>query len=629
MKTRKILLIFIVMLVFLLLFSVKVEATLDLKELDFEAQINEDGSMKITETWDIYISETNTLFKTFKRDNSKYSQITDVTVKEITNGINKDFNKINQEMYHVTKDCYYSLNNSKGLFEIAWGVGLDNDSDSRKYEISYIVEDAVAKYNDYAEIYWQFIGDDFEIDADKIKGTIYLPHNAESKDNIRVWGHTQDLNGEIYVTDLNKIEFTINKYSSGNYVEVRSLFPLDMVQTTNREYNYNILENVLKEETQWSEEANARREASKNAYNVFSAIVAIITLFFITRLFKNIKILRNTEKKFKPTTKLEYFRDIPYEDATPAEALFVMSTGTNKAFSSSFSANILDLCLKKYITLEVIDKGAIIKSNVVKITFQKKEAENLKEDEKLTFEFLKEVARDKDELTTKDITKYLEKNTSKVRKLDAKIEKILEAEETKKGNYLKKNYEMKNNYTGMSAMYGVFSFIAIPFIAVFSMDILSSILSIAFMILMATLFLNTIITGLIATKINVLSQKGIDEQEQWKAFKKYMEEFSLLKDKEVPALAIWEKYLVFATAFGISDKVLKQLKVIYPEMTDINSAMYTYSYIHVMNSVNIGNCINSSVYSAISSSGSGAGGGFSGGGGGGRWPEVAVADAKI
>ena len=61
----------------------------------------------------------------------------------------------------------------------------------------------------------------------------------------------------------------------------------------------------------------------------------------------------------------------------------------------------------------------------------------------------------------------------------------------------------------------------------------------------------------------------------------------------------------------------------------MNSAMYTYSYIHIMNSVNIGNCINSSVYSAVSSSGSGAGGGFSGGGGGGRRPVEAEADAKI
>ena len=140
---------------------------------------------------------------------------------------------------------------------------------------------------------------------------------------------------------------------------------------------------------------------------------------------------------------------------------------------------------------------------------------------------------------------------------------------------------------------------------------------------------NAILTGMIAHKINVFTQKGIDEKEQWKAFKKYMEDFSLLKDKEVPALVIWEKYLVFATAFGISEKVLKQLKVIYPEITDMNSAMYTYSYIHIMNSVNIGNCINSSVYSAVSSSGSGAGGGFSGGGGGGRRPVEAEADAKI
>ena len=147
--------------------------------------------------------------------------------------------------------------------------------------------------------------------------------------------------------------------------------------------------------------------------------------------------------------------------------------------------------------------------------------------------------------------------------------------------------------------------------------------------LMAILIVNTVVMGMVAGRVNVLSQKGVDEKEQWKAFKKYMEEFSLLKDKEIPALILWEKYLVFATAFGISEKVLKQLKVVYPEIAEMNSAMYNYSYIHVMNSVNIGDCINSSVYSAIGSSGSGAGGGFSGGGGGGRWPEVAVADAKI
>ena len=64
-----------------------------------------------------------------------------------------------------------------------------------------------------------------------------------------------------------------------------------------------------------------------------------------------------------------------------------------------------------------------------------------------------------------------------------------------------------------------------------------------------------------------------------------MEDFSLLNEREVPDLKLWEKYLVFATAFGISEKVLKQLKVVYPEITDMNSAMYnTYSYILVQKS---------------------------------------------
>ena len=89
MKNRKIIITIVVAIMFLLIFATKSDATLQLNNLDFYAQINEDGSMDVTETWDIYISETNTLYKTFKPDNSKYSDITDVEVRETTNGENK------------------------------------------------------------------------------------------------------------------------------------------------------------------------------------------------------------------------------------------------------------------------------------------------------------------------------------------------------------------------------------------------------------------------------------------------------------------------------------------------------------------------------------------------------------
>ena len=87
---KKIILSILFLILFILLGCNKSNASdLYLNNLDFDVKINQDGSMDVTETWDIYISETNTLYKTFKPDNSKYSYITDVEVRETTNGENK------------------------------------------------------------------------------------------------------------------------------------------------------------------------------------------------------------------------------------------------------------------------------------------------------------------------------------------------------------------------------------------------------------------------------------------------------------------------------------------------------------------------------------------------------------
>ena len=609
MNNKKILIFFIILFAILFIGTTKSEATLKLKNLDFDVQINSDSSMDVKETWNIQISDTNTLFKTFKKDNEKYTEITDVKVKDVTN--RKEFAKINREMYHVTKDCYYALTNSSGQFEIAWGVGLDDNSDTRTYEISYTVKDAIKKYNDYSELYWQFIGDEFEIKANKIKGTILLPKKASNKEGIRVWGHTKELNGEIYVTDLNKIEFSIDNYSGKKYVEVRALIPNDMISEANRISMSNIFNEAIREETIWADTANKERQIVKFFRFFGIAIASVIMLYFVIELIKNIKQLIKMDKKIKPTTELDYYRDLPYEDATPAEALFALYEGKLNSFESTFSATILDLCLKKYIALEA-EKEEITQSEIIKITILDREDTELKKDEKLILDFLKEVSKDKKELTTSDITLYLKSNISKVNQLIVELEKIEKGVGEDKKIYIRENDKKATKYKTNGVIYIFFALVLIYIVP-----------------LAIILFINGIVLEIIASKINIFTQKGIDEKEQWKAFKKYMEEFSLLKEKEIPSLVVWEKYLIFATAFGISEKVLKQLKVVYPEITDMSSTMYSYTYINIMNSVNIENCISSSISSAYpSSSGSGFGGGFSGGGGGGRWPEVAVEVVK-
>ena len=78
-------------------------------------------------------------------------------------------------------------------------------------------------------------------------------------------------------------------------------------------------------------------------------------------------------------------------------------------------------------------------------------------------------------------------------------------------------------------------------------------------------------------KVNDLitrTEKGVEHKAMWKAFKKFLQDFSKLDERDYKSIAIWEHYLVYATALGISKKVIKQLKIIFPTEFEENSNMF-------------------------------------------------------
>jgi len=625
-KIKKIFLILFFVLLFILIAnkSDASSSSLELKYLNFYAEILENGDMEVTERWDIYISNTNTLFKTFKTDINKYTDITDVKVREIVNGEYKNFSKTSIYMYHVTKDRYYGLINDDGDFEIAWGVGLDNDSDRRVYEISYKVEDAIGKYTDYSQLYWQFVGEDFEIDAKKITGEIFLPNEVNNKEEIRVWGHTAGLNGEIYVADNNKIEFTIDDFKAGTYVEIRTLFPNYILnEEVKREYNHEILGTVLDEEEDWANEANRIRGRRNLLVVLYYLVVIIISILLIINIIKKIKLIA-TRKLIKPSQEITYFREIPREDASPGEAVYLLRKAKGKLQSNDigkiFSATILSFSLKKLIELE--EKQNEKGKEEIYIKLKDKEGIlNLKnKDEKAVGEFLISTfgGRENTEISVKELEKFIKKSSpTNILNIQQRIgsgfnRKLIELKIIDK--------EAKSNYENESGKQAVkisliLMVICLGILIIEKLGDLAIIGTIAFEVIF---FLNIIISGIAIYKINFYTQQGIDEIEKWRGLKKYMEEFSLLNEKEVPEIAIWEKFLVYATAFGIADKVLKQLKIVYPDIENsinVNTYPYMYLMIHTNFSRSFSNAISSSMSSAYSSA-SGGGGGFSGGGGG-------------
>ena len=629
-KIRRLFIILIFVFLFLIIGNKSNAASsdLELNNLNFDAKIQENGDMVVTETWDIDIEDTNTLFKTFKTDINKYLDIKDVKVKEITNGINKDFTETSRLMYHVTKDYYYGLINSDGNFEIAWGVGLDDEEDTRTYEISYTVEGAVGRYSDYNQLYWQFVGEDFEIDAKKITGTITLPKEVDNKEELRVWGHTAGLNGEIYATDNNKIEFTVNDFKAGTYVEIRTLFPRDVLSDeVQRTYDHPILDTVLEEESVWAEEANRLRN-QKMIYVVLIYIaITVLSILFIISIIRKIKVIRERKEK-KPSEEIIYFRELPREDASPAEAVFLeKETKTDLKQNNKgkiFSATLLNLSLKKLIEIQSTknEKG----KDEISIKLLDKDGilalEN--KDEKAIGKFLISAFEKQENgvLTVKELEKFIKKSPStKILDLQEDIrqgtriklidKKILDKEEQSK--YLKES--------GMQALsVAIFIFCVCMSFAI--VEWIGNIVIAGCVVFDIIMFLNIVATGIEISKINVFTQAGIDEIAKWKGLKKYMQEFSLLDKREVPEIAIWEHFLVFATAFGIADKVLEQLKIVYPDIENtinINTYPYMYLMVHTDFSRSFSNAISTSMSSAYTSA-SGGGGGFSGGGR--WWPEA-------
>ena len=603
--------------------------------LDFNAKLNDDGSMNVTETWDIYINETNTLFKDYELDYNKFSGITDVKVELIENNKTIPLEEIYEEQYHVDSGCYYGMilpsNSSK--FEIAWNVGLDNSSANRVYRISYKVLDVVKVYNDCTEVYWQFLGRDNRMEGNNITGTITLPKSVSNIEKLRVWAHG-NLTGDIQKVSSNTVQFNLPKITSNEMLEVRVVTDENIYLENKNIYNYNKLDSIIAEETRWADEANHEREMAKTKLLIYEVIYGGVILFFLLKIFKYIKQGKELEEQYSYHTEdLKYFRDIPMKDPTPVRAsYFCFFKGNNSTFSTkaAFSATILDLAQKKLIEFEPVTQ----KNIRIKFKNVDNAEDNLSKDEKIVYKLLKRASGNTDSITTDELNKFAKKDYERIH-----ADMTVFEGSGREYAYIDKNYvdserEKVSNKVKSKIIWYILAIILLMCGVISSENISVVKFSIPFFIEWAICIK---LCSSNANKVNVLTQEGDELSKRWKGLKKYMEDFSLLKEKEVPDLILWEQYLVYATAFGISKKVIEQLKVVYPELLDPNYYDSRYTYMHYMASPafsgadfisQVGNSFDrmyssaASAYSAAhssSSSGSGGGGGFSGGGGGRRW----------
>lgn len=73
-----------------------------------------------------------------------------------------------------------------GSFRADWYYAAADET--RTFVLEYDVAGAAQKHADQAELYWKFIGTDWEVSSQTVRVTMVLPHGV-GRAGVRAWAH--------------------------------------------------------------------------------------------------------------------------------------------------------------------------------------------------------------------------------------------------------------------------------------------------------------------------------------------------------------------------------------------------------------------------------------------------------
>lgn len=271
---------------------------------------------------------------------------------------------------------------------------------------------------------------------------------------------------------------------------------------------------------------------------------------------------------------IKYFRDIPREGTSiPGEAAFLYYFTNNFKWTDGkqtdvIAASILNLCLKGYKTLEKEKKN-------INIAIAKP-SDGLKNDEKEIYELIKDAIGSDDYIEVNQLKKFakekFDKYSKHINKMVSNIknklyeEKIVDRKKEKL--YTATSSLLPLIFVGLFIMIillynfvGLLPFVSKTYIMLWGTDLLGRFLDSLLILLPISIMLMALdrIRNKCKEKIYKLTPKGADERAEWIGLARFLEDYSMIDEKGVFDIVIWEKYLVYTTAFGISEKVIEEL----------------------------------------------------------------------
>lgn len=578
---KKICIIFSLFLACLLSFQVVKASDVDLKDMNITATIKEDGSVHIKEVWDIDVYEGTEIYKVF--DNMGDSKLSHLKVVDEKGLQYKNIGEWDSDIDKEEKNGKCGLITKDDGYELCFGIGEYGD---RKYTFEYDISNFIQQYEETQGFNYAFFSE-MSLEPRHVKITLTSPYKFD-KDNSQIWAF--GYYGQVLFDDGNVVMETSQMVEEG--AKMQLLMRIDNGTFSKAHQNDQRFEDILNDAIEGSDYDSQEYDQGEY-YNSFAykdngdaflfAMIGVIGaialcggLVAIIVNIGRVKYQFNDQIPMKEKKEINMFRDIPchkdiFEFYYLAKKLELLGVDDR---SGLIAAILLRWIQNGYIEFK--------KEEVKQFLFFKSEGYSIDLDkvipvgndlEKELLGFFKNAAGSNRILETKEFENWCSKHYEDI---DDWFDKVDE--------YIENNYR-KNGLLSLETTYTHFIGIKIPH------------------------------------DTDTYDASIREEMEHIIGLKKFLEEMSLIDEKEVIEVKLWEEYLIFASILGIADKVQEQLGRLCPTFNEQSQldTVYTMHMVHMFSHNSMTASMQASRSSGMggSSSFGGGGGGFSGGGGGG------------
>lgn len=575
---KKILKIFLMFLFAIIIFSLgkSVEAN-SIQKISMDIYIKENGDAQVIEVWNCNTSQGTEVYHPYY--NLGNSQIKDLSV---TDGNTKytTLSKWNTSGSLSSKANKCGINKISNGVELCWGISTYG---SHTYTVKYTITNFVSELTDSQMIYWTLIPYDFSTSI----GNVYIKIRTNFKiaNTTDVWGYGNH-GGTAYVYNGHIEMQSDGRLSTSEYMTILVKFPSGTFNTTNklnRSFDYYF---------DMAEEGTTKYKDSLLDVIVgifsFTFIIYIILFPFVTSIINKKPLhsldLLNISKKplhsldfgiegKKIPRDVAYFRDIPCDKDIFKAYYIAHQYGLTKNKTDVLGAIILKWLKDGLIRIEQKETGTVFKNENTVVVLKETDTTKLIEEEEIELFKMLQYASEDGYLENKEFEKWCSKSYSKILSWFDKIIRKGKEKLVVEGKIVIEDKIMFGNFKHKA-------YVATP----------------------------------------ELKQEAIELA----GLKRYLNEYTLIKERQAIEVQLFEEYLIFAQIMGIAKKVANEFKDIYPEIIEQSnfSSYDNIVFIHMCSSRGItqANTARAQSYSSGGggfSSGGGGGGSFGGGGGGG------------